>query len=135
MSKDYDGWVMTKPEWDNYIDAHSFRTLRTKCISDFVDNFRWSWSQLRRRGWRCIKVKLVPISEESADKISFPRATLQQILDAGWNGFAVQLLAESTAMDPLPTKKIRFSYESKLGRVGITIEPLPKTAVSEEVNS
>ena len=61
---DYDGWVMKRPDWSDYIDVYSFQRKRTQCIKDFMLNFpRASWAELKRQGWRCVKVKLVEVAE------------------------------------------------------------------------
>ena len=41
------------------------RRKRTDCIRDFISGTRWSWRQFRARGWECIKVRIVPVSEEA----------------------------------------------------------------------
>ena len=65
MSKKYDGWCMQNEDWD-HLDTASFHRYRTNCIARFISNSRWSWRQFKARGWRCIKVKLVPVSEEAS---------------------------------------------------------------------
>ena len=47
--------------------------------------------------------------------------TMQQMIDAGLNAFAVQLLSESVEAQNM-TKEVKFRY----GSVGITITPLEK---------
>lgn len=68
MSEKHDGWAMQKEEWNNYIDPLSFRRTRTQCIQDFETAIRWSWRQAKKRGWRCIKVRLVPIAETAVSQ-------------------------------------------------------------------
>jgi len=58
----YDGWAIKRPEWNNYIDPQSFRRTRSQCINDFVQYSHWNWRQLRQRGWQCVKVKLVEVT-------------------------------------------------------------------------
>lgn len=49
----------------------------------------------------------------------YKQATMQQMIDAGLNGFAVKLLGESIRENNV-TEEIKFRY----GDVGITITPL-----------
>lgn len=65
MSEQYDGWVIQRPDWD-YVDACSFRRTRTECIKHRLNGSRWSWRQFKARGWRCIKVRLVPVEVGTA---------------------------------------------------------------------
>ena len=64
MSEQYHGWAMRNERW-GYLDPFSFRRKRTDCIRDFISGTRWSWRQFRARGWECIKVRIVPVSEEA----------------------------------------------------------------------
>ena len=51
----------------------------------------------------------------------YPRVTMQQIIDAGLNAFAVKLLVESIVANNV-TETVKFKFKN----VGITIEPLPE---------
>jgi hypothetical protein len=63
MKEKYDGWAMQKPSWNNYIDISSSRRTRSQCIKEF-EPFIWGgWTKAKKNGWRCIKVRLVPVSE------------------------------------------------------------------------
>ena len=54
-----------------------------------------------------------------SEEIKYPQVTMQQMIDAGINGFAVKLLGESIKENNI-TETISFRF----GNIGITIKPL-----------
>ena len=60
----YDGWAI-KYGW-GWVDPATFSLQRTDCIMRFCD-IGESWRTIKRRyGHKCIKVKLVEVSNESS---------------------------------------------------------------------
>jgi hypothetical protein len=62
-----------------------------------------------------------------SEKSKYPPVTLQQLMDAGLNPFAVQLLAESYAKHDNPVA-VSFSYEcvrdGKPAKIFVTLSPV-----------
>lgn len=46
----------------------TMRATRADCIREMMTRYAWisdgtTWAQLRRKGWRCVKVKMVPVED------------------------------------------------------------------------
>jgi hypothetical protein len=67
-TKDYYWWIVLCP--DGWVCGDSFSATRSESIRKFFDSLTYAalgdsrtWPELRRDGWRCIKVRLVPVKE------------------------------------------------------------------------
>lgn len=49
---------------DGNIRTDTIRSYRKDCISFFIEGSVFSWKDVKKYGWRCIKVKISEIKEE-----------------------------------------------------------------------
>lgn len=64
---EFDAWAM-KASWDKDVHPYSVERTRRQCIAQFEKFTGNKWRKLKRNGWQCIKIKLVPVEAASAAK-------------------------------------------------------------------
>lgn len=47
---------------DNQVHVWSVKPMRGDCIRNFCENYGMGWKEARKKGFKCLKFKLTPIT-------------------------------------------------------------------------
>lgn len=55
------GWIIIAP--DSKPDYTTLTYFKKDSISSFIENGGYTWAELKKEGWKCIKVELMKVTK------------------------------------------------------------------------